>query len=105
MALTKVGKLSELPPDCTREVLIGDRVVAVCNVGGTISALEGVCPHHGGPLGQGNIENGRVICPWHMWEFDCRTGEFDRNPSLKVATYAVEVRGDDIFIDLQESRA
>ena len=103
--MMKVAKLSELPPDSTREVVIGDRTIAVCNSGGTISVLDGTCPHHGGPLGQGNVENGFVICPWHMWEFDCRTGEFDRNPAVKLATYAVEIKGDDICIDLQEPRA
>ena len=103
--MTKVARLADLPPDSTREVMVGERVFALCNTGGRLSALDGLCPHHGGPLGQGNVEDGRVICPWHMWEFDCRTGEFDRNSDLKLETYPVEVRGDDVFIDIPEAHA
>lgn len=98
MPFVKVGTLSGLPGDSVMEVAVGGEFYAVCNAGGSISALGGRCPHHGGPLGQGQIHEGRVVCPWHMWEFDCRTGEYDYHPAVRVATHEVRVEGDDIFL-------
>ena len=46
------------------------RVIALFNVDGTFYALDGVCPHQGGPLGQGTLEGCIVTCPWHGWQFD-----------------------------------
>lgn len=71
---------------------------AICNVGGTLRALSGVCIHRGGPLGQGQLHDGRVMCPYHMWEFDCATGEYDYEPTRKVATYEVKLDGPDVFL-------
>ena len=105
MGFLKVAGLSELPPDTALEVEIGNRIVALCNAAGTITALEGLCPHRGGPLGHGVVSGGRVVCPWHLWEFDCGTGAYDINPELKLPMYPVEVRGDEIWVDLPESNA
>ena len=105
MPLRKVALLSQLPAESVREVVVGETVIALCRCEGELAALDGICPHHGGPLGQGNLEGGHVICPWHMWEFDCRTGAFDRNPDVKVAVYPVVVEGDDILVDLPEPHA
>ena len=44
------------------------------------SAMENVCLHRGGPLGQGMIEGGKVVCPWHGWAWDPKTGEAAQNP-------------------------
>ena len=105
MALVSAGKLSQLPPDSVREVCVGEKIYALCNFSGEITALDGVCLHRGGPLGHGHVNDGRVVCPWHLWEFDCRTGEYDFDPQLKLATYAVRVDGDDILIEIPDSRA
>jgi len=103
--MTRVGSLSGLPPGTTREVVHSGRTYVLCNADGAVTALDGVCPHRGGPLGFGHLVDGRVVCPWHLWEFDCHTGEYDYNRSCKLGTYAVEVEGDDIFADLPESHA
>ena len=83
-----------------REALIGDTPYAICHVGGEVRALSGVCPHRGGPLGQGQIHDGRVVCPYHLWEFDCRTGEYDYDPSQRVATFEVRVEDGEILLRL-----
>jgi nitrite reductase (NADH) small subunit len=100
MPLVKVGTSSALPPDSVMEVMVGAQPYAICNVRGTLSALNGVCIHRGGPLGQGQIENGRVVCPYHMWAFDCRTGAYDYDPTKGVATYPIQVEGDDILLQV-----
>jgi nitrite reductase (NADH) small subunit len=98
MPLIPVGKVSALPPDTVMEVLVEQHPYAVCNVDGEIRALDGVCLHRGGPLGQGQIHDGRVVCPYHMWEFDCRTGAYDYDPSKRVATFEVKIEDGEIFL-------
>jgi nitrite reductase (NADH) small subunit len=95
-----MGKVSGLPPESVTEFMLAGSPYAICNVNGTIRALSGICPHQGGPLGQGQIHSGHVVCPYHMWEFDCVTGEYDYNPSTVVPTYQVEIRGDDILVQV-----
>src|SRR5438045_3069400 len=100
MALVKVGLLSLLPRGAVMEASIGEDRYAICNLEGQIHALAGTCPHRGGPLGQGAINGAHLTCPWHAWEFDCRTGVNDYDPAVIVPTYPVQVSGDDILIDI-----
>ena len=93
-----VGKLSDFPRDSISEVLVADYPYAICNVAGTLSALSGVCIHRGGPLGQGQLNNGRVVCPFHRWEFDCGTGVYDYDSTRRVDTFEVKLEGDDVFL-------
>jgi nitrite reductase/ring-hydroxylating ferredoxin subunit len=86
MPFHKVGTLAQLPPDSVMELMVGDRPYAVCHAGGAIRALSGVCIHRGGPLGQGQIHHTRVVCPYHLWEFDFATGAYHYEPSKRVHT-------------------
>jgi nitrite reductase/ring-hydroxylating ferredoxin subunit len=100
MPLIRVARVPDVPPDSVVEVSLGEQTYAICNVDGQIWALDGICAHLGGPLGQGNVVDGRVICPWHAWEFDCRTGENCFNPGQRVATYPVKVEDNDIYLQV-----
>jgi nitrite reductase (NADH) small subunit len=92
---------AELPPvgEAT-EISVGGHVICVANVRGTISAMDNVCLHRGGPLGQGTIEGDKLVCPWHGWTFDPRTGEAVHDRSAKVPVYAIKIEGDDVMIAL-----
>lgn len=79
------------PPGSVREFTANGRAVCVANVEGAICVLNGVCPHEEGPLGEGSIENGRVVCPWHGYAFDPRTGEADGDPALKAEVFEAKV--------------
>ena len=100
MPYIKVAALSEVPPDSVIEVSVGDSLYAICNVEGEIRALSGVCLHQGGPLGQGQVADGRIVCPWHAWEFDCRTGENSFDPGERVPTYPVKVEDGEILLQV-----
>jgi nitrite reductase (NADH) small subunit len=100
MPFVKVGALSALPPGTVMEAEVAGNTYAVCNIAGELHAYEGICPHAGGPLGQGNIEDGRLICPWHAWEYDARTGVNDYNDNLKLTAFRVKAEGDDILVDV-----
>ena len=100
MPFIKVGTIDALPAGSVMEAEVGGNTYAICNLGGELSAFEGVCPHAGGPLGQGNLDGNLLICPWHGWEYDCRTGANGYDESVKLAKYPVKVDGDDILIDV-----
>ena len=104
MAFIKVGSLSSLPPDSVTEVMIGDDAYAICNHAGQLHALWGICPHAGGPIGQGTLQDNSIVCPWHEWAYNCQTGENDYDPAVKLDKFAIKVEGDDILID-PETRA
>lgn len=93
--------VSELPPAGeAREVVCGARQICIANAGGAISAMDNVCPHRGGPLGQGIVEDGKLICPWHAWAFDVKTGAAVHTPGAKVDVYEIKIEGEDVFVKL-----
>jgi nitrite reductase/ring-hydroxylating ferredoxin subunit len=100
MPLIEAGRVADLGAGEVREVLVGERPYAICNFEGSLYAMDGVCPHHGGPLGQGHLEGAYLACPYHLWEFDCRTGEYDRDPACRVATYPVRIENGEIRIEV-----
>jgi nitrite reductase/ring-hydroxylating ferredoxin subunit len=61
--------------------------------------VSGDCPHRDGPLGHGALHGYTLVCPWHGWEFDVRTGECSAGIDCRVGAYAVEVRDGEIWIE------
>ena len=100
MAFLRAAKKDEILPGTIREFQIDGKTIALANVGGKFYAVNNVCLHRGGPLGQGVMEGKIVTCPWHGWEYDVTTGKVSRNPTVGVDSYAVEIRGEDIFVDV-----
>ena len=95
-------KLADLADGAMTEVTFGDRPIAICHAEGKLYAIEGTCPHRGAPLGHGALHGHTVICPFHGWEFDCRNGQYDLNHNLYLATFPVEVRAGEIYVDVPE---
>ena len=96
----RIASVSDVPPGSGREYVAGGRVIALYHVDGRFYALDGVCPHAGGPLGQGVVSGSIVTCPWHGWQFDVTTGRHCLNSRLQQASFAVSVEGDDVFVEL-----
>jgi nitrite reductase (NADH) small subunit len=96
----KIASQSDLPaPNEAKEFLCGDKTICLANVNREISAMDNVCLHRGGPLGQGVIEGGKVICPWHGWAWDPKTGEAQM-PGARVAVYPVKLEGGEVLLEL-----
>jgi nitrite reductase (NADH) small subunit len=96
----KLASQSDLPPNNeAREFSCGDKTICVANVNGEICAMDNICLHRGGPLGAGVVEGGKVICPWHGWEWDPKTGQAGP-PDAKIAVYRVKIEGGDVLIDM-----
>ncbi len=102
MAFVRVAAASDLGGDSVMEVLVGETPYAICNVGGKITALYGICPHRGGPLGLGAINGRNVVCPWHAWEWNCVTGVNDMDDSKKVAVCELRIEGGEILLNLPD---
>ena len=100
MAFVSVGPLKLVPPGSAIQADIAGNAVAVCNVEGTLHAMGGICPHSGGPLGHGALDGPILTCPFHAWEFDCRTGASLADVDFHVATYPVKVERGEILVDL-----
>jgi 3-phenylpropionate/trans-cinnamate dioxygenase ferredoxin subunit len=96
----RAASLADVAPGTTHRVAIDGAEVLLCNVGGSIYAIEDVCTHDGGPLDQGELDGACVVCPRHGATFDVRTGAPTMPAVMPVATFPVEIRGDDVYVDL-----
>ena len=98
---TKLASQSDLPaPNEAKEFPCGDKTICVANVNGVISAMDNVCLHMGGPLGQGYIEGNKVVCPWHGWEYDPKTGEVAHDPKSKLSVYNIKIENGDVMVEV-----
>jgi nitrite reductase (NADH) small subunit len=95
-----LANVSECPPGQAAEFIAADRVVALYNVDGVFHALDGVCPHQGGPLGKGQLTGCVVTCPWHGWQFDVTTGQHQLNPRMHQPRFNVRVEDDIVYIEI-----
>lgn len=97
----KLCSKAELPAEGhAKEFPVADKVLCVAMIGGKATAINNVCPHRGGPLAEGTIENGKVVCPWHQWEFDLATGVSTHSPDAKVDVYPLTISGGDVMVEL-----
>ena len=81
-------------------VVAAGRALCITRTADGYGALDNHCPHQGGPLGDGQIADGYVICPWHAYEYDPHTGQ--PPPGFKDAAtcYRIEERGDGLYVEL-----
>jgi 3-phenylpropionate/trans-cinnamate dioxygenase ferredoxin subunit len=104
MADMRVASTSDVAEGQVCVVECDGRSLALSNVAGELYAIDNVCTHDGGPLGEGRLRNGRVICPRHGAAFDARTGKVLTLPAVKgVRAYPVTIDGDDVLVDLEGS--
>jgi 3-phenylpropionate/trans-cinnamate dioxygenase ferredoxin subunit len=101
--LVPVANRSEIPPGGKKLVEVDGRAIAVFNVGGSFYALDDLCTHDGGPLAEGELLGTEIQCPRHGARFDIRTGKALCLPAVEpVTTHHVEVRGEEIFVALND---
>jgi len=97
----RIAARSDLPAENeAKEFALGEKVICIANIAGKYSALDNICAHQGGPLGQGVVLDGKVVCPWHGWMFDPQTGVPDVDPRFPVAVFPLRIEGDDALIEV-----
>jgi 3-phenylpropionate/trans-cinnamate dioxygenase ferredoxin subunit len=95
-----VAKTTDIPVGQVRVFSVDGLEVAIANVDGAFYAIDDVCTHDGGPLGEGTLFGDLVECPRHGARFDVKTGRVRALPAVvPVHTYVVKVEGDEIMVD------
>ena len=92
---------SQLKEGRVMTVTAGHQGICLAHFEGKLCALDNKCPHQGGPLGEGSIENGLIRCPWHGWDFHPCSGKapgFDDG----VSTFPTEEREDGIYVGVPD---
>jgi 3-phenylpropionate/trans-cinnamate dioxygenase ferredoxin component len=103
VAKRRVCAVTDVPEGQVRVMTCGERSLAVSHLDGGVYAIDNRCTHDNGPLGEGRLQRGRVICPRHGAAFDARTGRVLSLPAVHdVRAYAVTVSGEDVYIDCDE---
>lgn len=93
-----VGSTDEVSEGSPLVVNVDDEEIAIFYENGEYFAMNNVCPHQGGPLGDGKVEDNCVYCPWHGWEFDIESGDHAHSDH-SVETYSVTIEGNDIHVE------
>ena len=96
----KVAEATELKPGEGKVVEVEGKTLALFNVAGAYYAIDNTCLHRGGPLGEGELDDRVVTCPWHGWRYDVSTGGNVNNPAVKVACFPVKVEGPSVFVEV-----
>lgn len=98
----RVLGLDELPEGRVVSAIAGHKSLAITHHQGQYGALDNRCPHQGGPLGEGSIENGLLRCPWHGWDYCPLTGQppGDLDVDDALETFPIEAREDGIYVGL-----
>ena len=96
-----VAKVSEVPENDIKGVMVGELALVLINREGKLYALEDRCSHEDFPLSTGELASGEITCSLHGARFDIETGQPRALPAvLPVKTFEVRVEGDDIQVDL-----
>jgi nitrite reductase/ring-hydroxylating ferredoxin subunit len=96
----RAAAAADLAPGQGKTVERSGVVFALFNVDGRFYAIGNACPHHGGPLAEGELDGATVTCPWHEWRVDVTTGATLRNPEIGVPAYRVEIREAEVYVEL-----
>ena len=98
--IQKVARVDEIPPGAKKIVEVDGIEIVVVNLDGQFYAVEDVCTHDGGPLGEGKLDGCELICPRHGARFDVRTGAATRMPAIEPApTYEVRVEDGHVLVE------
>lgn len=96
----KVGRADEIAAGEKKIYEVDGIEVVVVNLGGEYFCVEDVCTHDGGPLGEGELRDGQLVCPRHGARFDVRTGDALSLPAFEpVPTYQVKVEDGDLYVE------
>jgi len=102
MAFEKAIKAADVPEGGVARAVVNRRELAIIHRGEAYFAVDGVCTHEAGPLGEGTLDGDELVCPWHEGRYDVRTGE--ANPETDwvtdIKSFPVKVEGGYVWVDL-----
>ena len=95
---TAVLRSSELPEGQGRTIAVGKEAIAVFNLSGHYYAIDDACTHEDAPLGEGEVRSHHVVCPYHDWVFDIRTGACLSEPDRPVGCFSTKLHAGFVWI-------
>ncbi len=99
----KAASLADVPEGETYAIEVDGEPICLAKVAGTVYAFTDNCTHISGPLSDGDLEGCAITCPWHLAQFDIRTGQVLRGPARQaILTYPVKIEDNTIFISLPD---
>jgi nitrite reductase (NADH) small subunit len=94
-----LGSLERIPPGEGRVFKVRDTDVAIFRTrAGQVFATQAACPHRGGPLADGLVGAGKVICPLHSYVFELATGHSVESSCEHLRTYPVSLNNADEIV-------
>ena len=97
-----VGRVADVPELEGRSVTVAARRIAVFRLPDGWAAIDGKCPHRGGPLSDGIVADCSVICPLHARRFDLRTGQRIGGEDDGVGVHTIREQGGELFVRLND---
>jgi len=99
---TRIALCDDIPLREGRAVKVGNREIAIFNLGDRFLAVDNRCPHKSGPLADGIVSGAAVICPLHAWKMSLETGEGVNSASASscVETFRTRVEHGVIFLEI-----
>jgi len=98
-----VAAVTDVPAGESRFFEIDGQAIVIANCGGTVFALDGICPHLEYRLDGACVSEVAIVCPWHGYEYDLRTGAnlYPGRPDIALRAYEVQIRNSEIWIALK----
>ena len=98
----RVALCDDIPRGEGRAVMLGEQELAIFNLGDRFVAVDGRCPHKGGPLSDGIVAGDTVVCPLHAWKIGLTTGAVERPGGIAtcVHTYQTRVEAGIVLVEL-----
>ncbi len=91
--------LKDIADDCAKIVTLNGESIAIFKYDGKLSAINNVCKHQNGPLGEGKVVDGCVTCPWHGYQYEPHNGSSPPPFTEKVSTYHLKLEGEKVFVN------
>ena len=99
MSFVKVASVNDIKPGQGKSVNVDGVEIALFNIDGKFYAIDNVCKHRGGPLGEGELDGNIVTCPLHGWQYDVTNGNCVTMPA-HVQKFEVKVEGNDVLVNV-----
>ncbi|MBI1973355.1 Rieske 2Fe-2S domain-containing protein [Candidatus Micrarchaeota archaeon] len=94
----EVANAADLPVGAGKAIEVRGKPIAVFNVGGSFHAIDNVCKHRGGSLGDGTLDDNMVTCPLHMWRYDVTTGQCETVPGEDERSYQTMTKEGKVYV-------
>jgi nitrite reductase (NADH) small subunit len=96
----RIATCTSIPPREGRAAVIGDKRIAIFNLGDRFLAVDNECPHQSGPLCDGIVAGDAVVCPLHAWKVNLETGAVARPVDQHACVRTYETRVDEGVVSI-----